>query len=69
MTSICSICKKLRLPNHAGGRAKKVLLRALALCAPALIANLIIQGCKEFQPELEARKKYKRLIQKTIRKG
>ena len=62
-----NICKKL--PENAPARLRRVLLRALMLSLPTLLLNLIIQGRREFAPELETNKKYRQLTAKTIRKG
>lgn len=62
-----NICKNL--PENAPARLHRVLLRALLLSLPTLLLNLIIQGRREFAPELETNRKYRLLTAKTIRKG
>lgn len=58
-----SICKRL------GRRVRKVLANALLLSIPAFVINVLVQGGKEFRPELETWKKYRRIIKQIKRKG
>lgn len=60
-------CKRRRLPAGTVGRLRKILLRAALLSIPTFAVNLLVQGRKEFKPELETRKKYNYFM-KQLRK-
>lgn len=64
-----NICKKRRMFPAAWTRLRKIFLRALILSLPTLAINLMVQGCREFRPELESHRKYRQLTARTIRKG
>lgn len=52
-----------------GKRARRVVGVSLLLSVPTFVINLLFQGRREFQAELEAWRKYRKIINKIKRKG
>ena len=52
-----------------GRRVRNVLVRSLLLTVPSLLISLAIQGYREFKPEIEAYKKYQKILDKIKKKG
>lgn len=60
-----SIEKKLPPSTRVG----RVLGRALLFSIPTIVISTLVQGYKEFRPELETQIKYCRLISKIKKEG
>lgn len=50
-------------------RMKTALGRALLFSMPTIVISILVQGYREFRPELETEIKYRRIMRKIKKKG